>query len=88
MKSLNMRIIHTHDTEDNWNETKEFIPEPGELIVYDVDDNNSYERFKIGDGLTNVKELPFTTETIVKSLFNIENNVIFADAGRITEYKE
>lgn len=83
-----MRIIHTHDTEDNWNnKTTEFIPEPGELIVYDVDDNNSYERFKIGDGLTNVKELPFTTETIVKSLFNIENNVIFADAGRITEYK-
>lgn len=87
MKSLNMRIIHTHDTEDNWNKTTEFIPQLGELIVYDVDDNNSYGRFKIGDGLTNVKELPFTTETIVKSLFNIENNVIFADAGRITEYK-
>lgn len=87
MKSLNMRIIHTHDTEDNWNKTTEFVPEPGELIVYDVDNNNSYERFKIGDGLTDVKDLPFTTETIVKSLFNIENNVIFADAGRITEYK-
>jgi hypothetical protein len=28
--------------------------------VYDIDENHTHERFKIGDGKTNVNELPFT----------------------------
>ena len=31
-----------------------FIPRQGEIIVYDVDATHTYERFKIGDGVTNV----------------------------------
>lgn len=90
MNALNMRIIHTHDIQANWDSEKlaTFIPKAGEIIVYDIDANYSYERFKIGDGLRNVKELPFTVENIVEKLFNIQDKIIYADAGRITEYNK
>ena len=34
----------------------------GEIIVYDADDTYSYPRFKIGDGIHNVNELPFSAQ--------------------------
>lgn len=88
MQKLNWRIIHTHDTEAKWNEKTEFIPKAGELIVYDVDENYSYERFKVGDGVTPLVSLPFTVDKIIESIFNITNRTIYADAGRITDYEE
>lgn len=57
-KRLNARIIHKHETEANWLQSS-LIPMKGELIVYDIDDNYSYERIKIGDGVQNVNDLPF-----------------------------
>ena len=88
MNTLNMRIIHTHDIQDNWDSEnlKTFIPKAGEIIVYDIDNNHAYERFKIGDGLRNVKELPFTIDNVVEKIFNIQDKIIYADAGRITDY--
>lgn len=88
MQSLNLRIIHTHDTQAQWDKLEDFIPKLGEIIVYDADNFCTYERFKIGDGKTKLINLPFTTNAIVESMFNIQNNVIHADAGRITDYKE
>ncbi len=58
-KFLNSRIIHKHDVESNWNKATNFIPKQGELIIYDIDDTHDYERIKIGDGTTNVNDLPF-----------------------------
>lgn len=58
-KNINARIQYKHDTEANWNKALNFIPKQGELIVYDVDNTYSYERFKIGDGKTLVNNLPF-----------------------------
>ena len=58
-KIMKTRIIHKHDTEENWNKATNFIPRQGEIIVYDVDATHTYERFKIGDGVTNVNSLPF-----------------------------
>ena len=63
-KVLNSRIIHKHDTEVNWLKATNFIPKQGELIVYDIDDSHDYERFKIGDGVTNVAILPFVYEPV------------------------
>lgn len=60
-KNINSRIINKHDTEANWNKAINFIPKQGELIIYDIDDNYNYERFKIGDGKTIVSSLPFVT---------------------------
>ena len=57
-KNLNARIIHKHDTEENWLKSS-FIPKQGEIIIYDIDSSHSYERIKVGDGTTNVNNLPF-----------------------------
>lgn len=59
-KQILSRIIQKHDIEANWNKAVNFVPMRGELIVYDIDDTHLYERFKIGDGVTNVNDLPFT----------------------------
>jgi hypothetical protein len=45
-----------------------FIPMQGELIVYDKDNNYSYERFKIGDGVTTVVNLPFYLENEIENI--------------------
>lgn len=62
-KNLKVRIQHKHDTEERWLATTDFIPKQGEIIVYDIDETHSYARFKIGDGLTEIKQLPFSTDT-------------------------
>ena len=58
-KVVKTRIQQKHDIEANWNKATNFIPLKGEMIVYDVDDTHSYERYKLGDGVTVVTELPF-----------------------------
>lgn len=63
-KTLKTRIIHKHDVELNWNKAINFIPKQGEIIVYDIDSNHSYERIKVGDGATNVNNLPFVISTL------------------------
>lgn len=63
-KNIKSRIIHKHDTQVNWEKATAFIPKQGELIVYDVDDNYTYERFKIGDGATVVSDLPFVLSNL------------------------
>ena len=55
----NVRLNFKHDTEENWLKATNFIPNQGEPIVYDIDSTYNYERFKIGDGVTNVNDLPF-----------------------------
>lgn len=88
MNKLDLRIIHTHDTEANWKNHKDFIPNAGEIIVYDIDGTYSYERFKIGDGINTLEKLPFTVNNLIESIFNIVDNTIYADAGRITTYNK
>ena len=58
-KTIKTRIINKHAIESDWFKAVNFIPLKGELIVYDPDDTYSYSRFKIGDGVTNVNDLPF-----------------------------
>ena len=79
-KSIKARIIHKHDTEANWNldTNTNFTPRQGEIIVYDVDATHSYERFKIGDGVTTVTSLPFVTSIGISG----------ASVGQIIKVKE
>jgi len=64
IKNINTRIQLKNDTENNWNKAKAeegkdgFIPLLGEAIVY-MGENGHGPRIKIGDGETNVTELPF-----------------------------
>ena len=61
-KEIKARLAHLHDVEENWKSAGElhnFIPKAGEEIIYDVDSKYSYQRVKIGDGITNINDLPF-----------------------------
>lgn len=62
-KNMNTRIQHKHDIEANWNKALNFIPKIGEIIVYDIDDNYNYSRFKIGDGVRAINDLEFLLDT-------------------------
>lgn len=66
-KTFKGRIVNKHDTEENWSKATSFIPKQGELIVYDIDSIYTYERMKIGDGVTNVNALPFVVEYITNA---------------------
>ena len=59
-KNMNARIQHKHDIEANWNKALNFIPKIGEIIVYDIDENHNYSRFKIGDGIRTINNLEFS----------------------------
>lgn len=84
VKQVQTRVINKHDLEVNWLKATNFVPLKGELIVYDIEVDESgepldaayddiskelfpgnrtttytYERFKIGDGINNVNDLPF-----------------------------
>lgn len=72
---IKTRVINKHDIEANWIKAINFIPLQGEIIVYDVDDNYNYERFKIGDGKTLINALPFADEAL-KEVFTQQVNEV------------
>lgn len=74
-KEIRGRFQQRHDIEFNWLKAVNFTPMVGEVIVYDAEVDAegrtlslptgrtapyTYERFKIGDGKTNVNDLPFS----------------------------
>ena len=60
-KKFNARVQHKIDTQKNWEKATNFIPLKGELIIYDIDANNTLRRIKIGDGITPVNDLEFVS---------------------------
>lgn len=69
-KMFNTRIVHKHDIESNWNKAVNFIPKNGEIIVYDADENYSYPRIKVGDGVKNINSLSFITDALEEYVMN------------------
>ena len=55
----NARYVLKHGTEAEWNHVLNFYPLLGEAIVYTVDEEHEFPRFKVGDGKTLPKDLPF-----------------------------
>lgn len=83
------RIIHKHDTEENWIKATNFIPKQGEMIVYDIDNNHNYERIKIGDGVTNVNVLPFIDKTLADLVgTKNDNETVDTAFGRIAKAQD
>jgi hypothetical protein len=73
-KRFKTRMQQKHDIEANWDRATDFIPMRGEIIVYDSEidvdgtllelpegrtDRYDYARFRIGDGRSYLKDLPF-----------------------------
>lgn len=66
MAEAKLKIKLKHDTEANWLKATTFKPLEGELIIYDVDSTHSAPRFKVGDGVKVVGDLPFTDKDFAK----------------------
>lgn len=79
IKEIRSRIAQKHDIEVNWIKAgvaeHPFVPLQGEFIVYDIEteedelptgriERYTYERIKLGDGVTAINELPFITEHV------------------------
>ena len=74
-KRLSTRIVHKHATEADWLKATNFAPMAGELIIYDVDAQHTYERVKIGDGTTNVNALPFVDDALRTALNAVDDKI-------------
>lgn len=72
MPNIKARIVNKHDTEANWALAENFKPLAGEVIVYDVDPNHTYPRFKVGDGKKFVNALPFSTDVLTSYVTETE----------------
>lgn len=70
MSKINTRITQKCDTSVNWEKATNFTPFKGEIIVY-----TDLNQFKIGDGETNVRDLPFSNAVIPGET---ENSAILA----------
>lgn len=55
-KNLKARIVNKNGTGAEWEKATSFVPKKGELILY-----TDLNKIKIGDGVTKVNDLPFTT---------------------------
>ena len=67
-KQINTRIVLKNDIEEHWQQAVNFTPILGELILYNPDSTHNYSRLKVGDGVTNVNELPFVDDNILNAL--------------------
>lgn len=86
---LDVRIESKHDTTENWNKAKGFIPLPGEIIIYDdyevktwtveeygqtVTKTANIPNIKIGTGNAYVQDLAFVDEKTREILLEHINN--------------
>ena len=55
---VNTRIKIKHDTTENWNNARGFIPLPGELIVYDDYETKTYQVEEYGETVTKTVNIP------------------------------
>ena len=81
--TIKSRIQLKNDTEANWNKATNFIPKPGELIIYSTDNTYSFCRLKVGDGLTTVPNLPFIDAGTLGGI-DIDNIVAKQTAHKLT----
>ena len=91
-KNIKARIVHKHDVESNWIKATGFAPLLGEIVIYDSDETHPYSRIKIGDGETNINDLPFIDEHIIQSIIgqttewdDIKNKPDFTDILKYSE---
>ena len=64
-KIYKSRIVPKGDIEANWNKALGFIPLDKEIIIYKADAAHPVARFKIGDGVTPVQDLEFSSVDMI-----------------------
>lgn len=85
---MKARVSHLHRTEADWAKLNNWIPEAGELVVYDPDDRHDYSRIKVGDGEKNLEELSFFIDSAITSHLQKQRYQEVIDGGRVTDFKK
>lgn len=83
---MKARISQLHKTETDWLKHSNWIPESGELVVYDPDAAHTHARIKVGDGIRTLSELDFFIDSAIIELLKQVRFEDSIDGGRITEY--
>ena len=78
-----VRMKCKHDIKANWALAVNFSPMAGEIIIYDPDEENPVARMKVGDGTTNVNDLPFLTESASAQIVASATEPAYPEAGMI-----
>ena len=91
-KKINSRIQQKHDVAANWAKATNFIPQKGEIIIYDAEYNASGSetqavRFKIGDGNRTVNNLPFAVIDYNDRITALEGKPGLDKVGTVTSVK-
>lgn len=85
---MRARVSHLHKTEADWNKLPNWVPEAGEIVIYDSDNNYNYVRVKIGDGKSQLSELNFFIDATIEAHIQSQRYFEVVDSGRITDYKK
>lgn len=83
---MKARISFLHRTEKEWSKLIDWVPDAGELVIYDPDDLYDYARIKIGDGKRTLNELSFFVDSATLELIQKQRYFDIIDAGRVTDY--
>ena len=91
-KRITSRIQHKHDVAANWAKATNFVPQKGEIIIYDAEYNASGSetqavRFKIGDGTRTVNNLPFAVIDYNNRITALEGKPGLDKVGTVTSVK-
>ena len=68
-------VIVKTDLASNWAKAVNYIPEPGTIIIYEIE--GKMPKIKIGDGKTFVEQLPFLST----SSPSVDNDVLDLEGG-------
>lgn len=85
---MKARVSQLHKTEVEWLKYSDWIPEAGELVVYDPDENFKYSRVKVGDGKNKLSVLSFSMDAAIATYIRKHRYEEIIDGGRITDYKK
>lgn len=86
IKQVKGKVLAKHETEAIWDESNygagvAYVPELGEKVIYDPDDQHLYPRVKYGDGINIVKYLPFSIDPYAIA-FGYEQNLSEKEKAR------
>ncbi len=83
---MKARISQLHRTEKGWEKLSNWVPEAGEVVVYDPDEAIKFARINIGDGISSLNTLPFCLQSAIETELKKHNYSKVLDGGNITDY--
>lgn len=72
IKTIKGKVAHKHETETDWL-LSSYVPDAGELVIYNKDDRHPFPRIKAGDGENTVRDLPFSETPLSMSALQPED---------------